>query len=686
MKTNTPITNREKSFTDGSTLVSVTDLQGVIQYANRDFIEVSGFDEADLIGQNHHVVRHPDMPPAAFEHMWSTLKNNQPWRGMVKNRCKNGDHYWVDAYVTPVFKGEQKTGYQSVRSCPSREQVADAERLYAQMRADTQMKMPEKNRWKDKSIKFRATIFLTLLAAATIMAFALSLHHIAIVNELVTPLLTDKSMPTDGLVLLKQLADYNQGRLLWYLFALLLTVVGVMGFWIMINRNITAPMLKLTKHVRNMASGTMTANIDLDQKDEMGESYMALKLLQSRLKTVLGQFSESSQQLVNSADGLSEASHNTLHGMQQQHRETDQVATAMNEMSATVHDVANNTTSASEASNVAQQEASKGASIVSATRASIEALSQDVSETATVINQLAVNSDQISSITDTISSIAEQTNLLALNAAIEAARAGEQGRGFAVVADEVRTLASRTQEATNEIRSMIENLHSGITSAVDVMATGTDRASEAVEKVQATEQSFDIISTGINQINDMNMLIATAAEQQSAVAEEMNRNVQSISEHSNQTAKESERMQNDTLVLTDMSQRLLTQIRQFDLGRSALAFDFDGAKSAHLAWKTRVRTYLNGDTSVLTKEQACSHRDCKLGQWYYDRGQQEYGDIASFKAIEPPHAKLHQTIKEIIAANEANEVDKAEKLYQNLEPLSQEIVSLLDATERAATK
>jgi hypothetical protein len=294
---------------------------------------------------------------------------------------------------------------------------------------------------------------------------------------------------------------------------------------------------------------------------------------------------------------------------------------------------------------------------------------------------LAQECEQIIDITDSISGIAEQTNLLALNAAIEAARAGEHGRGFAVVADEVRVLSTRTQEATVEINAMIERLQSGSREAVAAMGEGIEKVQGSVEKIANTEQAFSEIGTAVADVNDMNMQIATAAEEQSAVAEEMNANVSSISEHSYKTASNAQLVEEKVATLTEMSASLQLQLEQYDLGEPATKFDFDNARQAHLAWKSRVRSLLQGDTTAISKEQACSHRECQLGKWYYSQGAAKYKSSVYFQQIEAPHARLHQIVKEVIDLNEQGDLEKAQRLSHELSPISDEIVELLGKTE-----
>ncbi|MDA7746917.1 methyl-accepting chemotaxis protein, partial [Psychromonas sp.] len=331
----------------------------------------------------------------------------------------------------------------------------------------------------------------------------------------------------------------------------------------------------------------------------------------------------------------------------------------------------------------ADHSAQSGAKVVNNAHRVMTQLTSEVTNTAEVIDKLAAESNHISTITETISSIAGQTNLLALNAAIEAARAGEQGRGFAVVADEVRSLALRTQEATNEIQSMVSNLHTGISGAVSAMTVNIQQVNNALAEVESSKTSFIDISNSINEINQLNSHIASATEQQKIVSEEMNQNILSISGQSSVAVEEADYLQHRAVDLNNMALGLQAQLNTIDLGVSASEFDFESAKQAHLAWKTRGRTYLDGDTSVLTKSQACSHHDCKLGQWYYGEGKKRYQSIAEFRDIEAPHAELHKVIKNIVVSTERGEIKEAELLYKNIEPLSKKIVALIDKTKQS---
>ena len=313
------------------------------------------------------------------------------------------------------------------------------------------------------------------------------------------------------------------------------------------------------------ARGDLTARSTHSGNDEIGELGRALNTMLNDFNNAIGQITGSSTQLAAAAEEMSAITEQTNQGVKQQQNEVDQVATAMNEMTATVQEVARNAEQAAHAAQDADRSAKSGALVASEAMGGIDALVNEVEKSAKVIRDLEAESENIGTVLDVIKGIAEQTNLLALNAAIEAARAGEQGRGFAVVADEVRTLASRTQKSTQEIHAMIERLQSGASNAVHVMEQARLQGKKGVEQVERTAESLASIAAAVATINDMNTQIASAAEEQSSVAEEINRNVVNISQGSAQSAQGSEQTALASMELARLASDMQTLVARFKI-------------------------------------------------------------------------------------------------------------------------
>ncbi|HPE79302.1 MAG: methyl-accepting chemotaxis protein [Chromatiaceae bacterium] len=293
-------------------------------------------------------------------------------------------------------------------------------------------------------------------------------------------------------------------------------------------QSISEAVRKLTVASNKIAAGDLRVRCDYRSKDEMGRIASAFDQMAERFFGVISGLTEATTQLASAAEETSVISMESTDRIRQQLAEAEQVATAMNEMTATVQDVAQTAASADAAASDADAKASEGRSVAVQALAATEDLVNEVQQAAAVIRKLESESESIGAVLDVIRGIAEQTNLLALNAAIEAARAGEQGRGFAVVADEVRTLAGRTQDSTQEIQRMIESLQQGTKGATQSMEKGQTKAQSTLDQVKSTEQTLSVISQAVARIKEMNAQIATAAEEQGSVAEEINRNVVAI--------------------------------------------------------------------------------------------------------------------------------------------------------------
>ncbi len=482
MRINQPITQTERRFPAHQKLISSTDLKGKIKHCNDAFVEVSGFSREELIGQPHNIVRHPDMPPEAYANMWSHLKSGRPWMGLVKNRCKNGDFYWVNAYVTPITEGGSVIGYESVRSCPAREDVDRAAKLYARIREGKKL----------TSVTERIP-FSYLGAAAIVIAaiatFWVGQPHVAM-GILIVALF--------GCLLWKQ---YSEGNLQSELRQLLATSF----------------------------TDTLAAKSYTDDHPQKGRIKVAILAQKSHLDTVLTRIEDSAAQVRSrSASGM-EIAQETQDSLNRQQAETEQVAAAVHEMSMTIAEVSSNVQNTASRAEESRKQAVKGREVVEATRSAIEELKGTVDGIRTSVAELAEQSHNIAKAAGIIEQIADQTNLLALNAAIEAARAGEHGRGFAVVADEVRGLARRTQESTQEIHGIVDNLLNRSEKSVSVATAGAEAADQGLRKMLDTEKTLISIGDAVSEIADMALQMAAAVEEQAQVSDQINAQVENIS-------------------------------------------------------------------------------------------------------------------------------------------------------------
>lgn len=305
--------------------------------------------------------------------------------------------------------------------------------------------------------------------------------------------------------------------------------------WLLTN-SITKPIANALSAAEEIAEGNLTRPIHVDGDDEAGRLLLAMSKMQEKLRDTLQRISGSATQLASAAEELNSVTDESARGLTQQNNEIEQAATAVNEMTSAVEEVARNAVSTSEASKNATTSAGDGRDLVQETVSAIEHMSADVQSTATLIGDLANESRDIGKVLDVIRGLADQTNLLALNAAIEAARAGEAGRGFAVVADEVRALAHRTQQSTSEIERMIGSIQSGTEHAVNSMRNSTERAESTLNIARGAGLSLDTINSAIVEINERNLVIASAAEEQAQVAREVDRNLVNIRDLSVQSA------------------------------------------------------------------------------------------------------------------------------------------------------
>lgn len=479
------VTNNEVLFLEDEQLVSTTDTQGVITYANDEFCRVAGYSSEELIGQHHNIVRHPDMPKAAFADLWQKLKRGDSWRGLVKNRCKNGDYYWVDAFVTPLYKNDVVIGYQSVRTKPKKEHVSAAQALYQDLNAGK----PIRDFHSNRKLKLVLAALITLISAVGVGMLAENLL-LALIPLVLVSLLV---------------AIYAEEH-------------------INLARYIESCQQKYDSPTRYVISG----------KGLIGLFDYPRHILNAKVRTILGRGNDSGKNLLNVSEQLKQCSQESLNGLINENSQLEQLATAINEMSTTIDDVSRNTTESYDKVKNVQEVCHHAIDVVNSSQSKISALSKEVEQAATTATNLVTEADQIATIMAEIDGIADQTNLLALNAAIEAARAGEQGRGFAVVADEVRTLAGRTQSATEQIRGSVLGLQQTLKSWSEVMLANRENAEQCDQKSLETKHAIDEVIDHMNQVADISSQIATATEEQSVVASQINQSVHTINDISGQ--------------------------------------------------------------------------------------------------------------------------------------------------------
>ena len=427
--------------------------------------------------------------------------------------------------------------------------------------------------------------------------------------------------------------------------------------------------------------GDLTRRLPERGRSEIAELSRHFNRFTARIQNMVLDVSHASHQLSSDSSSLSTVAQRTAESMRQQAVETGAVAKTIHEMLDAVREVTQAAKQAVDAAQQADREAHAGGQVVRETIQAIDSVAQEVGRAGDVIGQLENDSRNIGTILDTIKGIADQTNLLALNAAIEAARAGEQGRGFAVVADEVRKLAQSTQDATTRIQHMIANLQNKAREAVGVMEEGRMRVSSSVAQAGQAGESLQKITLSVTTIKDMNGQIAASAAVQSEAADKISANISAIGRVADETSQGVGRTQEAVSHLAKLLAELQSMVGNFKTGDRKL--DLSGAKSAHLNWKTRLRAFLDGKTT-LTEAEAVSHQQCAFGKWYYSEGQRIFGHIPELRAVEEPHAELHRAVKEIIHLMNTGDRTQAERIYDRVDDLSRQIVVLLELAEAKA--
>lgn len=479
---------------DDTVLICRTDLQGRITHGSEAFIKLSGYTNQELVQQPIRLLKHPDMPARIFSSLWSTLQQQKPWMGLLKNRRKDGSAYWLSVYIKPVFGNDGIEAYGAVYSSPSQVQTERAEKLYSRLNTGGAI------------LQWRAC--LNRLWACVLPSLPLGLLVLA-GSCLLDALWARNTMLLAGFAVVAGFQDWRHNRAVAQL---------------------------LIAHPKAFADG-VTADIYSRAPGAAALMEMALVAEETRLQSALSRIGATGGVVEQRVVELAQLIQAETLRLECQRDETDLSVTALNELAATIQEVTRNVQVTSLATQEAVRLAGHGEQLSGKSLDAMQQLSTSVADIAMAVQQLASSTEAIGAITNIISSIAGQTNLLALNAAIEAARAGEAGRGFSVVADEVRQLATRTQEATQQIQPLLLQLRDATERTVQLTDEGRELSRHSTREVMSVQGNLAGVNVSLTQIADMGMQIASAMEQQSQVVESLSQQVLQVSELSKKSVE-----------------------------------------------------------------------------------------------------------------------------------------------------
>ncbi len=515
MRRNQITLNNEVFFDENQELISTTDTRGVITYANDAFCEIAGYSKQELEGNNHNIVRHPDMPKAAFKDMWMHLQAGESWQGIVKNRCKDGSYYWVDAFVTPIYEGKDLLGFQSVRVKPSIEQTKRAEKIYGELNRG------RKTASREFSFASKAKLFLGLTIALIVYMYVAISWQASIITGM------------------------------WALF----------GFILFKGELSDVPKLAQSLSLEYDSISRLV----LSGKGVSGIVNFHLGMQKAMRRTILGRTLDASKALDIIANNTMSVVEKTSNSIRAQKNEMHAISKAIDDMSFSSKGVVNRTEMTNEQVLNTNTQCKDARHLILRGRDGVNGLSNVVSQASVSAEELLQAADNVTETIGEINSIADQTNLLALNAAIEAARAGESGRGFSVVADEVRALSNRTQDSAANIMSSLASMRKTLQDWVDKMRQSRDdankSASQADQSAESIQQIYSMIETVSSHLND----IVDSAESQDGKCKEIDGSVSNMLETTNSSAELAEEMEDNARILTGNIRRLVGMSNTFSV-------------------------------------------------------------------------------------------------------------------------
>jgi aerotaxis receptor len=498
------LSQKEVSFPDGKVLISKTDAKGIITYANDEFVAISGYTREELIGKSHNIVRHPDMPPQAFKWLWDDIKAGKPWRNIVKNRCKNGDHYWVRATVSPIFEEGRITGYVSMRRAPTRSQIDEAAETYRAYSQSGASFVSAGERWKFKNWSLRSKLQLVVQGALLLV--------LGIGQRWISARL--------------HMDSETELELIGAQIGLQIFLFFYIGYCV--AKYVSKPLDFAKQEIRDVLQGNFDNEIDISTGDEVGDMCREITNMQTYLRMLVDDIAASGRSIRSISGIMDKRVGQVASNALVEHDHIQSIAATMEEYSQSVAEVASMAEDSMNDAMAMQATVEENNRYMELSISATTEVAATVQSSSKTITELGASIQKIGTIANSIKEIADQTNLLALNAAIEAARAGEQGRGFAVVADEVRKLAERTAASTKDIGNTISEINEISDVAVKSMQGAVAEVENGITLIRKNGKGLKEIMAAAVSVSGRVAHIASASKEQSVAGQSVANSLEKV--------------------------------------------------------------------------------------------------------------------------------------------------------------